>query len=117
MLARPVRHVDGRRDVDEEHIIVRVDAEGVTGWGESVAEGTPFYSYETTETAWHILRDFLVPRSSGATLASVDEAIALNARVRGHMMAKAGLEPALWDAFAKAGVSRCRQCWAGCGPD
>ena len=93
-------------EVDEEHIIVRVDAEGVTGWGESVAEGTPFYSYETTETAWHILRDFLVPAVLGRDLASVDEAIALNARVRGHMMAKAGLESALWDAFAKArGVS------------
>jgi o-succinylbenzoate synthase len=34
-------------EYDEEHIIVRVDGEGVTGWGESVAEGTPFYSY------WH----------------------------------------------------------------
>ncbi|MBP7570751.1 MAG: o-succinylbenzoate synthase [Acidobacteria bacterium] len=89
-------------EVDEEHIIVRVDAEGVTGWGESVAEGTPFYSYETTQTAWHILRDFLVPGILGRDLASVDQAIALNAKVRGHMMAKAGLESALWDAFAKA---------------
>ena len=93
-------------EVDEEHIIVRVDAEGVTGWGESVAEGTPFYSYETTQTAWHILRDFLIPGVLGRDLASIDQAIALNAKVRGHMMAKAGLEAALWDAFAKAaGVS------------
>jgi O-succinylbenzoate synthase len=91
---------------DEEHIIVRVDAEGVTGWGESVAEATPFYTYETTGTAWHILRDFLVPAVLGRNLSSVNEAIALNARVRGHLMAKAGLEAALWDAFAKsAGVS------------
>jgi len=93
-------------ETDEEHIIVRVDGEGVTGWGECVAEGNPFYSYETTHTAWHILRDFLVPAVLGRDLASVDEAIALTARVRGHMMAKAGLESALWDAFAKAqGVS------------
>jgi O-succinylbenzoate synthase len=93
-------------ETDEEHIIVRVDADGVTGWGESVAEGTPFYSYETTQTAWHILRDFLVPAVLGRDIAGVDEAIALNARVRGHMMAKAGLESALWDAFAKTrGVS------------
>ena len=35
-------------ETDEEHIIVRVDGEGVTGWGECVAEGNPFYSYETT---------------------------------------------------------------------
>ncbi len=88
-------------EYDEEHIIVRVDADGVTGWGESVAEGTPFYSYETVQTAWHILKDFLIPSILGKDIASVDEAIASYAKVRGHMMAKAGLEAALWDAFAK----------------
>jgi O-succinylbenzoate synthase len=89
-------------EYDEEHIIVRVDAEGVIGWGESVAEGTPFYSYETVQTAMHILNDFLIPSVLGKNLANVDEAIACYAKVRGHMMAKAGLEAALWDAFAKA---------------
>lgn len=93
-------------EYDEEHIIVRVDAEGVTGWGESVAEGTPFYSYETVQTAWHILKDFLIPSILGKDLKSVAEAIAINNQVRGHMMAKAGLEAALWDAFAKSkGIS------------
>lgn len=88
-------------EYNEEHIIVRIDGDGVIGWGESVAEGTPFYSYETVQTAWHILRDFLIPSILGKKLSGVDEAIALNDRVRGHMMAKAGLEAALWDAFAK----------------
>ena len=88
-------------EYDEEHIIVRVDADGVTGWGESVAEGTPFYSYETVPTAWHILKDFLIPSVLGKDILSIDEAIASYAKVRGHMMAKAGLEAALWDAFAK----------------
>jgi O-succinylbenzoate synthase len=93
-------------EYDEEHIIVRVDADGVTGWGESVAEGTPFYSYETVPTAWHILNDFLIPSVLGKDLTSIDEAIAGYAKVRGHMMAKAGLEAALWDAFAKTkGIS------------
>lgn len=86
----------------EEHIIVRVDAEGITGWGECVAMASPFYSYETTQTAWHILRDFLIPQVLGQNLASVDDAMARYARVRGHNMAKAGLESALWDVFAKA---------------
>jgi O-succinylbenzoate synthase len=88
-------------EYDEEHIIVRIDGDGVTGWGESVAEGTPFYSYETVQTAWHILRDFLIPSILGKNLSGIEEAITLNERVRGHMMAKAGLEAALWDAFAK----------------
>ncbi len=93
-------------EVDEEHIIVRVDADGVTGWGECVASGTPFYTYETVSTAWPILNDFLIPSIIGQHLNSVDEAIASFAKIRGYRMAKAGLEAALWDAFAKTkGVS------------
>jgi len=89
-------------EYDEEHIIVRVDGEGLTGWGESVAEGTPFYSYETVTTAWHILQDFLIPAILGKDISSIDEPIAAYQKVRGHMMAKAGLEAALWDLFAKS---------------
>jgi o-succinylbenzoate synthase len=93
-------------EYDEEHIIVSVDAEGVKGWGESVAEGTPFYSYETVPTAWHILKDFLIPAVLGKEISVIDEAIETYSRVRGHMMAKAGLEAALWDALAKTrGIS------------
>ncbi|MCK9212255.1 MAG: o-succinylbenzoate synthase [Ignavibacteriaceae bacterium] len=93
-------------EYDEEHIIVRVDGDSFTGWGESVAEGTPFYSYETVQTAWHILSDFLIPAILGKEINSVDEAIPKWSKVRGHMMAKAGLEAALWDALAKAkGIS------------
>ncbi len=89
-------------EFDEEHIIVRVDGEGLTGWGESVAEGTPFYSYETVTTAWHILQDFLIPSVLDKNFSSIDEAISSYEKVRGHMMAKAGLEAALWDLFAKS---------------
>jgi o-succinylbenzoate synthase len=85
----------------EEHIIIRVESEGITGWGECVAQGNPFYSYETVNTAWHILRDYLIPSLLGKRIVSVDEAIGFCARVRGHRMAKAGLEAALWDIFAK----------------
>ena len=72
------------------------------------AEGTPFYSYETVTTAWHIMKDFLIPAILGKDLKDVAEAISLYEyeRVRGHMMAKAGIESALWDAFAKSkGIS------------
>jgi O-succinylbenzoate synthase len=93
----------------EEHIIVRVDGEGVTGWGECVVEESPLYSSETVQTAWHILRDFLIPAVLGRTIAGADEAIALWSKYRGHRMAKAGLEQALWDALAKArGISLAR---------
>jgi len=88
-------------ETHEEHIIIRVESDGVTGWGECVAQGNPFYSYETVNTAWHILRDYLIPSLLGKKIVSIDEAIGFCARVRGHRMAKAGLEAALSDAFAK----------------
>ena len=89
-------------EYDEEHIIVRVYGEGLTGWGECVAESNPFYSYETIKTAWHILQDFLIPSILGKNLSSLDEVIKSYEKVRGHKMAKAGLEAALWDLFAKS---------------
>jgi len=89
-------------EYNEEHIIVRIDSNGITGWGECVAQANPFYTYETVKTAWHILEDFLIPSILGKNILSVDEAIFLYSRVRGHMMAKAGLEAALWDVFAKS---------------
>ncbi len=89
-------------ETEEEHIIVRVDAEGLVGWGECVASRDPFYSYETNQTAWHILRDYLIPSVLGRDTPGIDDAIDGWARVRGHNMAKAGLEFALWDLFAKA---------------
>jgi O-succinylbenzoate synthase len=93
-------------ETQEEHIMVRVDGDGVTGWGECVVEELPLYSSETVQTAWSVLRDCLIPAVLGKTIFKVEEAIALWTKFRGHRMAKAGLESALWDALAKAkGVS------------
>lgn len=89
-------------DRNVEHVIIRLDAEGLTGWGECVAEAGPFYSGETVATAWHILQDFLTPLLLGASLSGIEQACGLMARVRGNRMAKAGLEAALWDIFAQA---------------
>jgi o-succinylbenzoic acid (OSB) synthetase len=90
----------------EEHIIVRVDADGVTGWGECVVEPSPSYSYETLQTAWHILSDFLIPSILGKDFHSIEDALTPYKWIRGHRMAKAGVEAALFDAFAKSeGVS------------
>jgi len=82
-------------------LLIEADVEGVTGWGESTAGDNPYYSYETVETAWHILRDYLWPLLKGREFSNADEVFDLCARVRGHNMAKAGLEIAIWDAEAK----------------
>jgi O-succinylbenzoate synthase len=82
-------------------LLVEADADGVAGWGESTAGENPFYSYETVETAWHILRDYLWPIVRGREIAAASDVWDLLAPVRGHNMAKAALEIALWDAEAK----------------
>jgi o-succinylbenzoate synthase len=82
-------------------LLLEADVDGVTGWGESTAGENPYYCYETVETAWHILRDYLWPILRGREFVSSAEVWDLFASVRGHNMAKAGLEIALWDAEAK----------------
>jgi len=82
-------------------LLVEAMVDGVAGWGECVAGETPSYSPETTETAWHILRDHLWPTLKGREFRSAADVEELLAWVRGHNMAKAGLEAAVWDAEAK----------------
>lgn len=82
-------------------VLVEADADGVVGWGECVAGETPAYSPETTETAWHILRDFLWPLLRDKDFAAAADVWPMLAWVRGHNMAKAALEAAIWDAEAK----------------
>jgi O-succinylbenzoate synthase len=93
----------------EQHILVRIDGDDVTGWGECVATEGPWYSYETNETAWHVLRDFLIPVVLQGSIMAPQAFPALTSRVRGHNMAKAGLEAALWDWFAKRQGSSLQQ--------
>ena len=57
-------------------VLVRVEADGLTGWGEVTAGEEPFYSYETPDTAWHVLRDLLIPWTVGKQWASASEVAA-----------------------------------------
>src|ERR1700730_14310485 len=81
-------------------VLVEANVDGTVGWGECVAGETPSYSPETTDTAWHILRDHLWPQLKGRVFASAAELSDLLAHVRGHNMAKASLEAAVWHAEA-----------------
>jgi len=90
------------REFTRSCILVTVQADGLTGWGECTAEAGPWYSYETVETAWHVLRDFLIPAVLGQEIASPADVVARFLRIRGHPMARAGLENAVWDLQAQA---------------
>jgi O-succinylbenzoate synthase len=82
-------------------VLIEADVDGVVGWGESTAGEDPYYSYETVDTAWHILRDHLWPILKEKEFAAAADVSAILSQVRGHNMAKAGLEIAIWDAEAK----------------
>lgn len=83
-------------EANREAIIVCVEADGAAGWGECVAGRRPWYSYETVTTAWHILSDVLIPLVLGQELEKPRAVFDRFGRVRGHPMAKAGLEMAMW---------------------
>jgi O-succinylbenzoate synthase len=80
---------------------VEVAGEGAAGWGEVTAGEHPFYNEEWTASAWLILRDYAIPRVLGRKLGSAEEAAPLTAHIRGHRMARGGLEAAIWDLQAR----------------
>jgi len=86
---------------DRRIVLVEVLADGVSGWGEVTAGETPAYNAETTDTAWHVLTDFLAPSLVGKSISNAWEFPALVSQIRGHEMAKSGVENALWDAEAQ----------------
>lgn len=91
--------------------------DGVSGWGEASVELYPGYGAETVVTGLYILNDFLVPRLTGKTIQHPTDVPALLAHVRGNHHAKAGLEAAVWDAFAKTNGLRLVELFSACLPD
>lgn len=89
------------REAEKAALIVRMACDGIEAWGECVAGEGPWYSYETLATAWHVIEEYLAPLLLDRELEDPIDVNRLFARVRGHNMAKACLEMAAWDAFAK----------------
>lgn len=83
-------------------ILVEVRAESLSGWGECVADIDPFYSPEDTTTAWHLLKDYLIPEALDKPLGPLLKNQGFGRRIRGHRMAKGALLSALWDLEAKS---------------
>jgi len=82
-------------------LLVEAVSDGVSGWGEITAGEGPFYCPETTETAWHVVRDFIAPMAVGKEVVTAADFGPLVRPIRGHEMAKAGVENALWDIEAQ----------------
>lgn len=78
-----------------------IDDKGNKGYGESVAFISPWYSEETVETNLHVMRDFLIPILQENEISHPDEVSKLFEPIKRHQMAKAALEGAVWDLYAK----------------
>ena len=89
------------RTTERRIILVGVFSEGLTGFGEATSPEGPFYNHESTETAWHILKDFVVPRVLQAHIRKPEDVAPLLKPIRGHNMAKAAIETAIWDLYAR----------------
>jgi O-succinylbenzoate synthase len=89
------------RTTERHMVLVEAVGEGVSGWGEVTAGENPFYNEEWTASAWLILRDYAAPLVLGQNLKSAADVAGLTARIRGHLMARGGLETAVWDLEAR----------------
>lgn len=91
---------------DRRILLLTLHGEGTEGWGECVVGEDPGYSYETTETAWHIYTEFLLPNVVGREFDEPAQLADAVPWIRGHRMARGALEMAGWDLDAKLeGVS------------
>ncbi len=82
--------------------IVTVMSEGILGYAESVAELAPLYSEETHASVFYAIKDHLLPRLAAIDIVRPEAVEELFTEVRGNRMAKAALEMAIWDWFAKS---------------
>lgn len=86
----------------KDFILVEViDQYGISGWGESVAFQAPWYTEETFKTNWHMLEDFLLPLAFEAPIDHPDDLHKRFSFIRKNNMAKAAIECAVWDMYAK----------------
>lgn len=80
-------------------LVVRVDGDGATGWGECAAFADPGYTAETVGSAWHAVRDLLAPHLGRCS--TPGELLAAWSTVPGEWMAKAALETAVLDLLGR----------------
>ncbi len=90
------------RTTERRILLLSLDLEGITAWGECVAGEGPFYSEESIDTAWYALASYLAPSVAGLSFERASDCVRSFSPIRGHRMAKAALENALWDAEAQA---------------
>lgn len=94
----------GWTEIGNSGIIIKVDMDGATGWGEAPVGKEPFYNEETTGTAWLVLKDILIPlllKNNFEAETMPDDITKIFTGIRGNKIAISGLEFAFWDLLGK----------------
>jgi O-succinylbenzoate synthase len=86
---------------DRRILLAEVHSEGLVGWGECTSGEHPNFSSEWTEGSWDVIREELGPLLAAATPEHGGQIPRLFGSIRGHRMAKATLENAIWDLDAQ----------------
>ncbi len=87
-------------------VLAEIQSEGLTGWGECTAGERPFFSGESTDTAWQVMINELGPMLASESPEHGGDCMRIFRSVRGNPMAKAALENAIWDLEAqREGIS------------
>ena len=89
------------RTTERRILLVEVEEDGAVGWGEVTCGERPFYNEEWVDAAWLILRDFVALRILDIDIASAADVAGRSSHIRGHHMARGGLETAAWDLEAR----------------
>jgi O-succinylbenzoate synthase len=89
------------RTYERKILLVEVIADRISGWGEVTCGENPFYNEEWTDSAWHIVRRYVAPRVLHHPFGSAAEVADRTAHIRGHLMARGGVEAAFWDLEAR----------------
>lgn len=94
-------------------LIEVIDEFGNQGFGESSAFTSPWYTEETVKTTEHMLEDFLIPLILKTPINQPDEVSDRFLPIRRNQMAKAAIEGAIWDLYAKRQGMSLAKCIGG----
>ena len=89
------------RTHERDIILVEAFSDGISGWGEVTAGENPFYNEEWTGSIWPLLIQYVAPRVLHYPFDSAEQVGTRTSHIRGHFMARGGVETAVWDLQAR----------------
>ena len=105
----PFRISNGVVAVKDAILIELTTSDGVVGWGEASPMSGAFYSSDTPDSSWTVLKDQFVPALLSSGHVDAGRFYEFLREQPGDQFSRAGIEGALWDAYAQTrGIALCQ---------